>query len=321
MTNQNKGFSKWIVIAIIELLLLLAILAGISLTRSHSKALPFEIPQDKRMDYSNPDLTAMTEDAYWTFVNQRFILVYDKEGVLQWVKIDNDFGRNNYDFDSTLVDEGNFKYYTENGQITSSVGIDVSKFQGVIDWAQVKNSGVDFAFVRVGYRGYGNGAIRLDETFDYNVSEALKNDLNVGVYFYSQAISYEEGVEEAQFVLNQVKAYNINLPIVLDTEDAMDDTARTAGLTPRQRSEACRGFLETIKAAGYETMIYANLSWIALELDVSQLYGYDIWFAQYANEPRLPYEYKVWQYTAEGTVPGITQPVDLNIGFDFYGEE
>lgn len=307
-------------IAGLELVLLAAILAGISLTRSHSKALYFEIGQEKRKSFVSEELSAASECAYWNFVNHRFILVYDKEGTLQWVKIDNAFGRNDYDFDSTLLDEEYFKYYTEDGQIASSVGIDVSKFQGRIDWAQVKAAGVDFAFVRVGYRGYGNGAIRLDETFDYNVAEALKNDLNVGVYFYSQAVSYEEGVEEARFVLNHVKAYNINLPIVLDTEDPEDDDARTNALTPEQRSEACRGFLETIQASGHETMIYANLRWIALDLDLTQMYGYDIWFAQYANEPRLPYNFKVWQYTAEGTVPGISQPVDLNIGFDFYGK-
>lgn len=317
---EHKSLKKWIIIIIIEVLVLIAILAGISMSRSHSKALLFEIAQEKRMDISDPDMLALREQAYWTFVNQRFILVYDKEGILQWVKIDNEFGRNDYDFDSALTDDGMFKYYTENGEITSSVGIDVSKFQGKIDWSQVKAAGVDFAFVRVGYRGYGNGAIKLDETFDYNVAEALKNNLSVGVYFYSQATTYEEGVEEAEFVLNQVKAYNINLPIVLDTEDPMDESARTSSLTPEQRSEACRGFLETIKAAGYDTMIYANLSWIALELDLTQLYGYDIWFAQYANEPRLPYKYKIWQYSAEGTVPGISQPVDLNIGFGFYGK-
>lgn len=316
MQKKQKIF---LMIIILELLILGILLAGIRQTRSHSDALPFEILQEQRCSLENSELTAITENAYWNFVNQRFILVYDEAGVLQWIKIDNAFGRNDYDFDETLITEGNFRYYTEDGEVSSSVGIDVSKFQGVINWQQVKQAGVDFAFVRVGYRGYGNGAIRLDETFDYNVAEALKNDLSVGVYFYSQATSYAEGVEEAQFVLGHVKAYNINLPIVLDTEDAEDDTARTSMLTPQQRSEACRGFLETIQAAGYETMLYANLRWIALELDLSQLYGYDLWFAQYANEPQLPYQYKIWQYSAEGTVPGISQPVDLNIGFDFYG--
>ncbi len=316
MQNQMK---KWIMIIVCEVVALAIILTGISLTRSHSQALAFEIQQDKRMRLGSEELDAMTENAYWTFVNQRFILVYDDEGELQWVKIDNEFGRNHYDFDSTLLDEGLFKYYTENGQITSSVGIDVSRYQEQINWEQVKAAGVDFAFVRIGYRGYGNGALVLDDTFDYNVSQALNNHLNVGVYFYSQAISYEEGVEEAQFVLENVKPYAINLPIVLDTEDPMDDTARTEGMTPQQRSEACRGFLETIRTAGYETMIYANLQWIALKLDLSQLYGYDLWFAQYANEPQLPYRFQIWQYTQEGVVPGISKPVDLNIGFAFYG--
>lgn len=319
MTDKKRRIC--IIVLIIEIIIIIGLLAGISMTRSHSKGLQFEIPQEQRTVATNYAVQPLSEDNYWKFVNQRFILVYDDTGVLQWVKIDNAFGRNNYDFDSSLLDQGNYKYYTENGTITSTVGIDVSKYQGTIDWAQVKASGVDFAFVRVGLRGYGNGALVLDDTFDYNVSEALKQDLSVGVYFYSQAVSYEEGVEEAQFVLQQVKAYNINLPIVLDTEDTMDESARTGSLTPEQRSEACRGFLETIRAAGYETMIYANLRWIALELDLTQLYGYDIWYAQYANEPALPYQYKIWQYTNEGTVPGISQPVDLNIGFNGFGKK
>lgn len=319
MTDKKRRIC--IIVLIIEIIIIIGLLAGISMTRSHSKGLQFEIPQEQRTVAANYAVQPLSEDNYWKFVNQRFILVYDDTGVLQWVKIDNAFGRNNYDFDSSLLNQGNYKYYTENGTITSTVGIDVSKYQGTIDWAQVKASGVDFAFVRVGLRGYGNGALVLDDTFDYNVSEALKQDLSVGVYFYSQAVSYEEGVEEAQFVLQQVKAYNINLPIVLDTEDTMDESTRTGSLTPEQRSEACRGFLETIRAAGYETMIYANLRWIALELDLTQLYGYDIWYAQYANEPALPYQYKIWQYTNEGTVPGISQPVDLNIGFNGFGKK
>lgn len=319
MTDKKRRIC--IVVLIAEIIIIIGLLAGISMTRSHSKALLFEIPQEERTVAANYAVVPLAEDNYWKFVNQRFILVYDDAGVLQWVKIDNAFGRNTYDFDSSLQDQGNYKYYTEEGTITSTVGIDVSRYQGKIDWVQVKASGIDFAFVRVGLRGYGNGALVLDDTFDYNVSEALKQDLSVGVYFYSQAISYEEGVEEAQFVLQQIKAYNINLPIVLDTEDTMDESARTSRLTPEQRSEACRGFLETIQAAGYQTMIYANLRWIALELDLTQLYGYDIWYAQYANEPTLPYQYKIWQYTNEGTVPGISQPVDLNIGFNGFGKK
>jgi GH25 family lysozyme M1 (1,4-beta-N-acetylmuramidase) len=314
-----KSYKAWIIIIIAEAILLIGILAGISMTRSHSKALPFEITQSLRQSFDT-ELETMAEDNYWQFVNQRFILVNDDDGVLQWVKIDNAYGRNDYQFEDALIEDDLFLYYTEDGEVSSSVGIDVSRFQGAIDWTQVKSSGVDFAFVRVGYRGYGNGQLVLDDTFDYNVAEALKNDLSVGVYFFSQATTYEEGVEEAQFVLNNVKAYNINLPIVLDTEDAMDEDARTAQLSPEERTRACLGFMETIRAAGYETMLYANLRWIALNLDISMLHGYDIWFAQYASEPRLPYNFKIWQYSQEGTVPGISQPVDLNIGFDFYGK-
>lgn len=306
------------IILSVELLAIFGLLILVSVTNSHSKALPFEIDQALRKNL-NFDFQAQTEENYWAFVNQRFILINDEEGVLQWVKIDNEFGRNSYDFTDALIEDEYFRYYTENGEVTSSVGIDVSRYQGSINWTQVKEAGVDFAFVRLGFRGYGNGKIVLDDTFSQNVSGALNNGIHTGVYFYSQATSYEEGVEEARFVLQNIRAYNIDLPIVLDTEDAENEDARTVGLTVEQRTDACLGFLETIYESGYPVMLYANLRWIALSLDVTKLHGYDIWFAQYADEPRLPYEYKVWQYSKDGYVPGISKPVDLNIGFDHYG--
>lgn len=313
-----KRLKLWITIIILELIAIFGLLILISTTRSHSKALPFEIDQALRSSY-NLGLAAMTEENYWLFVNQRFILINDDEGVLQWVKIDNEFGRNDYEFENALMEDGYFRYYTEDGEVTSSVGIDVSRYQGYIDWAQVKAAGVDFAFVRLGFRGYGNGQIVLDDTFSQNVAGALNNGIHTGVYFYSQATSYEEGAEEARFVLQNIRAYNIDLPIVLDTEDAENEDARTVGLTVEQRTDACLGFLETIYESGYPVMLYANLRWIALSLDITRLHGYDIWFAQYADEPRLPYTYKIWQYSKDGYVPGISQPVDLNIGFNHYG--
>lgn len=313
-----KRLKIWIIILCVELLAIFGLLILVSVTRSHSKPLPFEIDQALRKNL-NFDFQEKTEENYWAFVNQRFILINDEEGVLQWVKIDNEFGRNSYDFTDALIEDEYFRYYTENGEVTSSVGIDVSRYQGNINWAQVKEAGVDFAFVRLGFRGYGNGKIVLDDTFPQNVSGALNNGIHTGVYFYSQATSYEEGVEEARFVLQNIRAYNIDLPIVLDTEDAENEDARTVGLTVEQRTDACLGFLETIYESGYPVMLYANLRWIALSLDVTRLHGYDIWFAQYADEPRLPYEYKIWQYSKEGVVPGISKPVDLNIGFDHYG--
>ncbi|MBQ8983549.1 MAG: glycoside hydrolase family 25 protein [Lachnospiraceae bacterium] len=313
-----KHIKVWIVIIILEILAIFGLLILISTMRSHSKALPFEIDQSLRMSY-DLDLADKTEENYWQFVNQRFILINDDEGILQWVKIDNEFGRNDYEFENALTEDEYFRYYSEDGVVTSSVGIDVSKYQGNIDWSQVKAAGVDFAFIRLGFRGYGNGKIVLDSTYAQNMDGAINNGIHTGVYFYSQAVSYEEGVEEARFVLQNVRGYAFDLPIVLDTEDAEDDSARTAGLTVEQRTDACLGFLETIRDAGYPVMFYANLRWIALSLDITRLHGYDIWFAQYADVPKLPYRYQIWQYSKDGYVPGISKPVDLNIGFDHYG--
>lgn len=223
---------------------------------------------------------------------------------------------------SRMIEKNGYKYYTdEEGNIISSIGVDVSKYQNEIDWEQVKASGIDFAIVRVGYRGYGEeGTLVEDELFRTHIEGALNAGLGVGVYFFSQAVNEEETLEEAQFVLDRIKDYDITYPVVFDTEEIKDAEARTDHLDKKQFTENCVTFCEAVKEAGYHPMIYANMKWMAFTLDLRKLTSYDKWYADYEPFPQCPYEFAMWQYTEKGQVPGFGSNVDLNVYFENKGE-
>ena len=206
--------------------------------------------------------------------------------------------------------------YMQDGQVVSHKGIDVSKHQGNIDWTKVAADGVEFAFIRVGLRGYGTeGKLVEDEYFEQNVKGALQAGIKVGVYFYSQAITDEELLEEANLVLEKVKPYNIELPIVFDVEKVSGGKGRANELSVEERTRLTALFCQTIQDAGYKPMIYHNMEMGTLMLDLGQLEQYDKWFAYYNDDLYYPYAYKVWQYSEKGAVDGINEEVDLNIWF------
>ena len=233
--------------------------------------------------------------------------------------------RNTYDFSKLHTDEqtGFKTYEDEENEKTSRIGIDVSEFQGEdIDWKQVRESGIEFVIIRLGYRAYGEtGELVLDDMFDRNMQGALDAGLDVGVYFFSQAITPGEAVEEAEFVLEHVRGYEIDGPIVYDTEEIKGDTARTDNNTRQEFTNYCKVFCDTIEQAGYDPMIYANMKWMAFTLDMEQLADYDFWYADYHDVPQCPYEYEIWQYSETGAVPGINANVDLNVWFQKNSED
>ena len=224
-----------------------------------------------------------------------------------------------YDFSCLTTDEetGYKSFRDEKNGVTARMGIDVSEFQGEeIDWKQVKKAGVEFVIVRLGYRAYGeSGDLVLDAMFDRNVQGALDAGLDVGVYFFSQAITASEAVEEAEYVLEHISPYDIDGPVVYDTEDIKWDTARTDENTDTDFTNFCKVFCDIIESEGYDSMIYANLPWMAFTLKMDQLAGYDFWYADYHELPQCPYDYKIWQYSENGKVPGIKGNVDLNLWF------
>ncbi|MCM1227293.1 MAG: glycoside hydrolase family 25 protein [Clostridium sp.] len=210
------------------------------------------------------------------------------------------------------------KFYVENSEVTSLLGVDVSVHQDNIDWVKVKNAGIDFAIVRLGFRGYGSGEAQLDENYIENITGARAAGLDTGVYFFSQAITVDEAIEEAQMVINSLDGLDVNYPIVYDWEIIYDDSARTDNVPVDVLTDCCIAFCEAIKDAGYTPMIYQNKKTTMFKLDLERLTDYDFWLAEYNSEPSYYYDFSMWQYTSEGSVPGIEGNVDLNISFKDY---
>lgn len=275
------------------------------------------VPVSKLLEY------AQSSSAIWEFVQRFFsdrIIYKDRLGNYTYVYVDENMPKSDYDFDN-LVNVGTSRKvfeYQENGVTTSLKGIDVSQYQGDIDWEKVAADGVKFVFIRAGYRGYGTGKLVQDKCFEQNIQGALKNDIAVGIYFVTQAISIEEALEEADYVLDMIRPYKVSWPIVLDIEDA-SGKARTADLTASERTEYTLAFCSRILEAGFTPMLYCNIRWFVEELDLTKLTQVDKWFAQYFNRPFFPYEFGVWQYSSTGRIEGINGDVDLNIAFKDYG--
>ena len=231
-------------------------------------------------------------------------------------------GGQEVEIDPTLpqseLEEGHFTKH-EDGTITYSgaarYGIDVSAHQGEIDWAAVAGDGVEFAILRIGYRGYSAGALNLDGQFEANYAGAREQGIDVGVYFFSQAISEEEAREEARQVLAWLEGKEIQCPIVYDWEHIEEDTARTDSVDGETVTACARAFCEEIREAGYDPMIYCNGMLGYLSYDLTQLGDYPLWYAEYEDYPSYAYEVTIWQYTEAGTVAGIQGTVDRNIWF------
>ena len=228
------------------------------------------------------------------------------------VEINPDVEKHKYDLEK-FVHEGDRLSYTDD-KYEYRLGVDVSRHQGWIDWEKVKAAGYEFAIIRVGYRGYGEeGLVCLDEQFDTNIQNAQAAGLDVGVYFFAQAINEEEAKEEAEFVLEHIAGYELQLPVVYDPESILDDEARTDDVSGEQFTKNTEVFCSIIQEAGYQPMIYSNMLWEAYELDLEYLEEYPIWYADYEPLPQTPYHFEFWQYTNEGSVDGIEGRTDLNI--------
>lgn len=207
-----------------------------------------------------------------------------------------------------------YKTYTS-PTILGTLGIDVSEHQGSIDWAVVAASDVDYAIIRAGYRGYTDGTTNEDLSFRYNIEGALENGLEVGIYFFSQALNEEEAIAEAKTVLELISGYDIQYPIYYDWEPIDNDTARTDTISGTELTNCALAFCQTIEDAGYQAGVYFNLSLAAHLYHLYDLRDYDFWLAEYQDTPSFPFAIHMWQYTSEGTVPGISTTVDLNLSF------
>lgn len=241
------------------------------------------------------------------------LVVPSSEGYY-FFEINEALAKNDYNIENLYVDENTGRYtYTDDAHGTAKFGIDVSSFQGNIDWQAVRADGVEFAFIRAAYRGYGSGKLVEDEKCRANVDGAHAAGIPVGLYVFTQAVNEAEILEEAQVAISVASEKGIELPIVLDVEKTQDSSGRGNALSVEERTALVRTFCEAVSNAGYTPMIYHNTEMGAVLLDLTQLSEYDKWFAGYNKELYWPYEYKIWQYTDSGSVNGISGNVDLDL--------
>lgn len=196
----------------------------------------------------------------------------------------------------------------------TKVGIDVSKWNKEIDWDKVKASGVDYAIIRVGYRGSSTGSLVTDPYFETNMKGAAAAGIPVGVYFFTQAVNRVEAVEEASMVQALIRDYKLDYPVFIDTEGA-GGNGRADGLDVDTRTEVCEAFCTTIENAGYEAGVYASRNWLNNNLHTEKLDDFTIWLAEYRSVPVYQGYYQMWQYTSKGRVDGIEGNVDMNISY------
>ena len=255
------------------------------------------------------------------FKNNKFYL---KNGTVKyrytgWQDIDGYtyfFDKNGNYVTGEQVIQGAKYTFGSDGRLSSgsgTMGIDVSKHNGSIDWNAVKNSGVSFAIIRCGYRGSATGVLVEDPMFRSNIKGAKAAGIKVGVYFFCQAVNEVEAVEEASMAVSLVSGYGLDMPIFLDVESA---GGRGDKISRETRTAVCRAFCQTVQNSGYSAGIYANKTWFNEKINTASLTNYKIWLAQYASTPTYTKtRYDIWQYSSKGRINGIKGDVDLDIRY------
>ncbi len=248
-------------------------------------------------------------------------LITNRDGTEEWVLISPYLTKNTYDF-TKMEDKAGLKRYMENGRKTSYVGVDISKHTGKVYFPSLKAAGVDYVMIRLGSRGYTTGQITLDENFKENIEGAIEAQLDVGIYFYSQAVSQDEAVQEANFVVQNLEPYraHVKYPVAFNMGFVSNDKSRIEGLGREDKTAVTVSFLDAVRAAGYVPMIYGDKEWLIKEVDLTKLQDYDVWLSQEEEIPDYPYRYAMWQYNTDGVLNGIDGGADLNICFVSYSE-
>lgn len=246
--------------------------------------------------------------------HEGMVSVSDGMGGQMWVPLYDDvpaasFSSSDFFADGAYIDYGGTQY-------EGLRGIDVSEHQGEIDWQAVRNDGVDFAIIRVGYRGYSEGKLFEDACFRNNIEGAIGAGLQVGIYFFSQAANAEEATEEAEFVLNTISGYGIDMPVYYDWERVANvGETRVDDVNGTILTECCLDFCDTIKNAGYATGVYFYRSLGYYDYDLTSLMDLSFWVGAPGDSPDFYYMHTMWQYSYTGAVSGIEGGTDLNILF------
>ena len=236
-------------------------------------------------------------------------------GTFNFVDIDTSLKLTDLKQENFVTDADGVMSYVVDGETVSYKGIDVSSYQGAIDWNQVRADGVDFAIIRTTLRGYGTGRLVEDETFGANMDGALAAGIHVGVYVFSQAITEEEVIEEAQSAIDALEPYGTGYPIIIDVERISGSQGRMDALTPSERTDMIVKFAEVVRNAGYKPYVYYNTEMSIMYVDLTRLEDIPKWYASYSSDFFYPYDIDILQYSATGRVKGITGDVDMDICF------
>ena len=265
-------------------------------------------PMDGYKIPTNSTKVRVKERVEYTVIDDISLLIKTEDEIDVLVE---DFQQVISDADKTEIKE---RQATGEGKV---LGIDVSKWNGEIDWDKVKRDGVEFVIIRCGYRGYTAGSLVEDPNFAQNIKGATAAGLKVGVYFFTQAINEVEAVEEASMVVSLIRDYELDYPVFIDTENsgAEGGKGRADGLDKETRTKVCQAFCATIQGAGYTPGVYASRNWFNNRVSSTQLEDNIIWLAEYREEPLYQGYYQMWQYTSKGKVDGIDGNVDLNISY------
>lgn len=248
------------------------------------------------------------------------VSVINKEGEEEWIEILEKLPRNQYDFKDIKIVNGKMSYY-QDGEKSSTLGVDLSKTNGNVDFEILKADGIDFVMLKIGQRGYDSGVISMDEKFAEYLADANEAGLEVGVYFYSQAITVEEAVEEVGFVTETLEPYKqqVTYPVVFDMEYVPNDESRVELTDEEDKTEIAEAFLSGIRDAGYTPMIYGNKNWLLGEiLPEVLLKEYNIWLNDQSPVPDYPYDYKMWRYSTGESINGIEGSTGYTISFVDY---
>lgn len=229
--------------------------------------------------------------------------------------IDNSLKMNDYESSEVTVLPTGEYIYARDGELISHKGIDVSSHQGEIDWEKVGNTDIEFVFMRALYRGYESGKLVEDDMFKINLEGAAAQGIKTGVYIFTQAVTEKEVDQELEMLDSLLGGASLDLPVVVDVEEAGDGTGRMDQLTIAERTEIIKYYCESIKERGYTPMIYFSITGAVLMLNLEELEDYDKWFAVYDTEFYYPYAYSIWQYSDSGSVDGIEGNVDLDLSF------
>ena len=290
--EKNMNWLIWAIWVLVGILVVMIALLVIAIVR---QGLPTELPEETTISEQTAPTQADTPQEQETLPNYPIL---DLEP--------NPYGPDDFDFRGR---------YLECTAGECAIGVDVSYWQGEINWPLVKAAGMEFAMIRLGWRGNTEGNIGEDSTAAVNYRGAKDAGLQVGGYFFSQAVNAEEAVEEAEFVLELIKDWKMDMPIVFDWEDA--GGTRPIGMDPRTLTDCAKAFCETIEAAGYEAMVYTNWNQAFYDLYLEELSQYGLWLAMYEADMEFPYKIDMWQYSCTGSVPGVEGNVDLNIYFQY----